>query len=99
MIIKSKMGDTLELTPYRLTEVRGYESSNPFFTTKAELAKALKGQGKYFSSGDIKVASVEWSRYDGVYVLFDADEGRIGCKTFTKCTFNKILRTMGLKRN
>jgi hypothetical protein len=114
IIIKTTNGDRLRLTSKRLTEIDHYTSRDeeneeeptqyPFHTTKGELKFALvdekeSGEGQILVTGrfDDDHASSNGEMHS-TFVPFDSQRNRIGCKTFTRTTFNLILKTMGLKR-
>jgi hypothetical protein len=98
MIITAENGERLTLTATRLTQIDHHSTTNyPFHITKADLKAALKndsygGWQKILVRGHDKYGIPNF-----VYVKFSSN-GRIGCENFTEATFNKILKTMGLKK-
>ena len=82
----------------------------PFHTTRTMLKEALEEeemypcqpQGSLYGESNLVEVRGRWD--DGsaglhtTRVPFDSERRRIGCKTFTKGTFNLILETMGLKK-
>jgi hypothetical protein len=91
--IESGHNHVLSLTSQRLTEVSGYVTIRPFYTTKEALRNALTD-----GTGMIAVyGSTNAGKMFKCPVHFNPEMYIIGCCTFTKTTFNKILKTMGLK--
>jgi len=99
MIITAKNGERLTLTATRLTQIDYSTTDYPFHITKADLKAAFKSA---LDDGGWQEILVRGRAGDGspnsVHVKFSSLNGRIGCENFTEATFNKILKTMGLKK-
>jgi hypothetical protein len=95
-IIKDVKGGKLRLSKKRLTEVTGF-NTQPFYLKLADLSFSLSAIRIYAVNKSFQYlgkAHENPSEFSCVATIFP-DTYEIGCRTFSKRTFNKILRAAG----
>jgi len=96
-IIKDIRGGTLRLSKTRLTEITGcVHSYEQWFLTLKNLKSTVEHFGKtWFVYIQLLPGARQVSRTGNV--AYNLDECSIGCRTFTKTTFRKILKAAKIK--
>lgn len=93
-------GKPLQLLKTRLLEVEG-SSSRRWTVTFKELRRAAKEASGYITiearTTDNKTVWRVWPTCGILSATFDIQRLEIGCRVFSKYTFNKILKAAGVK--